>query len=293
MSRNNSLPVRAIHKMLQIVHPVVSERFFLKSLYRLRTGESLNLKNPLLFNEKLQYLKLQRRVSNAVLYVDKIQAKKTAAELIGESYIIPLIEVWKNASDIDFNSLPRPCVIKPSHYGGGSGILFLPTEEVPDVDKVVKMLNATLRENVYRRFGEYPYESVHPAIFAEKMLIPENGELRDYKFFCFDGIPKLLKVDSGRFSTHHADYFTTDWQPLDIMEMEMPPSGKIAEPPESLSEMLDIATKLSSGLPFVRIDLYDCDGKVYFGEYTFFPASGLGDIRPRDGQLYLGNLMNL
>lgn len=259
----------------------------------MRTGESLNLENPRLLNEKLQHLKLHRRVSNAARFVDKIQAKETAAKLIGEAHIIPLIGVWENASDIKFNSLPRPCVIKPSHYGGGSGILFLSGEEPLHEDKAVKMLNATLRENVYRRFGEYPYENVHPAIFAEKMLIPNNGELRDYKFFCFDGVPKLLKVDSGRFSTHHADYFTTDWQPLDIMEMEMPPSGEIADPPASLNEMLEIAAKLSAGLPFVRIDLYDCDGKVYFGEYTFFPASGLGDIRPREAQLYIGSLINL
>lgn len=278
--------------MLSHLHPLLGDRPFLKLLYPLRTSERLNLKNPATFNEKLQYLKLHRRVSNPERYVDKIEAKKTVAEMIGDRHVLPLLGCWDDARDIDFGSLPLPCVLKPSHYGGGAGIVFLDSPQPVDRQVVTDRLNRSLKENVYRRFGEYPFKNVRPRILAEPMLIPRNGMLNDYKFFCFNGTPLLLKVDSDRFGRHAANYFSSEWQPLDIRENEMPPSHEPLLPPRNFDRMTEIAATLSEGFPFVRIDLYNCDGKIYFGEYTFFPASGLGDLQPRKAQLMLGELID-
>ena len=249
---------------------------YLSRMFKAKVGYPLNLTSPKTFNEKLQWLKLHDRKPIYTTMVDKYAVKDYVASIIGEQYIIPTLGVWDNFDDIDFDALPNQFVLKCTHDSGG--LVICKDKSKLDIKKAKKKINKSLHRNYYYMFREWPYKDVKPRIIAEKYMEDHStSELRDYKFFCFGGTAKCYKVDFDRFVSHKANYFTSDGELMKLGEEVCPPNFEKDIPiPENLNKMKEFAEKLSATLPFLRADFYDVDGKVYFGELTFYPASGFG-----------------
>lgn len=270
-----------------------SDKAFLTIQYRCICGKSMNWKNPQTFNEKLQWLKLNYRKDLSTILVDKYRVKNYIANLIGEEYVIPLLGVWHNPEDIDFNQLPRQFVIKCNH--GCGGMYICKDKSQIDLAKVKKDLKRYLKEDYYMHGREWPYKDVKRCIFAEKYMVDESeSELKDYKFFCFNGEPAFLKVDFDRYVCHKANYYDINWNILQLGEKNCPPMpNKHIPKPINLETMVKLARILSQGWPFVRVDFYNIKGNIYFGEMTFFPAGGFGEFIPEDADLMIGEKLSL
>lgn len=293
LSYRRSLPARGMHRLLETLHPVLGDRLFIRALYRLYMRRSVSLGNPVTFTERLQWLKLYYRHPEMVIMADKYLARGKVARDAGEEYLPELLGVWKTPDEIEFALLPHRFVLKAVNCGGGNGVVICRGKESLDAEEARKRLKAASGGNIARRYGEWHYRK-EGMIIAEEFLGDE--ELADYKFFCFNGEPRMVKVDLGRWSgEHHSFYFDMEWNRLGMEDLEYP-SFHIKEVPEcpaSFGEMKKLAGNLSSGWPFVRIDLYDVNGRVYFGEYTFFPASGLVPYYPESVDRMMGEWLEL
>lgn len=270
----------------------MNDELYLKILYFLRMGKMLHLNPPVTYNEKLQWLKLHDRHPEYTQMVDKAMAKEYAAGIIGNEYIIPTLGVWDKFEDIDFDTLPNQFVLKCTHDSGG--LVLCKDKQSLDIVMAKKKINASLRKNYFYGTREYPYKNVKPCILAEKYMIDESGiELKDYKIFCFNGEPRFIEVDFERFIKHKRNIYTVDWALMDL-EIKYPSDRKkIVSKPSQLKTMLNIASKLSKGLPHVRVDLYVVYDKVYFGELTFFHESGMAGFKPKEWESIIGEWLKL
>lgn len=288
-------PKRVALFLLRKFSSCFSDELYLKILFRLKMGYPLNLQSPQTFNEKLQWLKLYNRKPEYTKMVDKYAVKEYVAKLIGEEYIIPTLGVWDRVEDIDFDSLPNQFVLKTTHGGGGGGVVVCKNKFELDFVAAKQKLQQSMRSNIYRTFREWPYKNVPRRIIAEQYMVDESGvELKDYKFFCFNGEPKCFKVDFDRQVDHKANYYDPDWNLLPFGEEECPPNPlkQLVQPP-NFEKMLQLASCLSKDIPFVRLDFYNINGAIYFGEITFFPAAGMGRFEPEEWDLKLGKLIEL
>ena len=262
---------------------------YLKLMFRARMGKKLNLDAPQTFNEKLQWLKLYNRKPEYTRMVDKYEAKAYVAERIGAEHIIPTLGVWNSFDEIDFNKLPRQFVLKCTHDSGG--LVICKDKEKLDVKAAREKIEKSLKTSYYEWGREWPYKDVKPRIIAEKyMQDTETEDLKDYKFFCFGGMAKCFKVDFDRFIEHHANYYDADGNILDFGESAYPPNlqKEIALNKLVLKKMEEFAEELSQTSPFLRVDFYDVNGTIYFGEMTFYPASGFGKFTSDEWDLVLG-----
>lgn len=252
-----------------------------------------NLDNPRTFNEKLQWLKLHNQRPEYTRMVDKYEAKECVKEILGEEYIIPTLGVWERFEDIDFNNLPNQFVLKCTHDSGG--LVICKDKSKLDISKVRRKINRSLKKNFFYEHREYPYKDVKPRIIAEKYMIDDSStDLKDYKFFCFNGKVQCLKVDFDRFTKHGANYYDKEWNLLPFYEICCPSNPlKIIGKPKYLNKMVEVAEKISKGIPFVRVDLYDVNNKIYFGEITFFPNAGNGKFEPEEWDYKLGEWLQL
>jgi hypothetical protein len=229
------------------------------------------------------------------MLVDKYAVKGVVASLIGDEYIIPTLGVWNTFDDIDFDQLPNQFVLKTTHGGGGNGIVICRDKSTFDFTTAKRSLDKGLKLSLYPTFREWVYKAVRPRIIAEKYISSGTNEaIKDYKIFCFDGEPKFFKVDFGRFVEHHANYYDLDWNILPFGEDSLlPVFDHVENKPENFNVMLELARKLSHGKRFLRVDLYNVNGQIYFGELTFFPASGLLPFVPDECDEKIGNLLKL
>ena len=272
---------------------ILSDENYLKWKFKKLVGYTLNLKSPLSYNEKLQWLKLNDIHPEYTKMVDKIEAKKYVASIIGNDYIIPTLGVWDKVSDIEWDKLPNSFVIKVSSDSGG--IVVCKDKSKLDVQQAVRRLSDNWGRNYYKFNKEYPYRDVTPRIIAEEYKEDESGELRDYKIFCFDGHPKVLFVASDRQDSAEEtkfDFFDTEWNHLPIINGH-PNSKKEICKPQNFDEMLSVAARLSKGIPHVRVDLYNINGKIYFGELTFFHWSGMVPFEPIEWDYKFGEWISL
>ena len=266
---------------------------FLKTMYKIKTGKELNLENPVLYNEKLQWLKLYDHRPEYTTMVDKYSVKQFVAERIGNKYVIPLLGVWESVKDIDFDSLPDRFVLKTTHDSGA--VIICKNKKVFDINSAKKRLKYFLKRNYYDCNREWPYKNVKPRIIAEAYMEDStHGELRDYKFFTFGGVPKVLYIAQGRGTNGEtvADFFDMDFNHLDLKidhEMAVIPPEK----PKCFEEMKRLAAILSGDTPQLRVDFYEVDGKVYFGEMTFFHCSGFEKFHPEEWDKIFGDLVKL
>lgn len=278
----------------------VSDKAFIRMEYRLKIGEWPNLKNPQTLAEKIQWIKLYDREPRYVQMVDKIEAKKYVASIIGEQHIIPTLGMWEKANDIDLDALPGEFVLKCNHRGGG--MVFICKDKATfNFKRAKRKLKHQLKKDMYLDNKEWAYRDINRRIFAEKYMVDESGyELKDYKFYCFNGVPRFCQVISNRYENEPTckDVYDMDWNlmefsgPFDVDDK--PSNSEVILPrPEALDKMIEIATKLSETLPFVRVDLYHINGEVYFGELTFYPASGMRVFKPMRWNKIIGDMLVL
>lgn len=287
-------PKRFLGVMLSYIAPFIKDdEIFIRLRWKLCMDYPLNLENPQTFNEKLQWLKLHDRKPIYTSMVDKNEAKKYVANIIGDEYIIPTLAVYDKVEDIDFDKLPNQFVLKWTHDSGG--LVICKEKSKLNVGDARKKLKKGESSNYFWRNREWPYKDVHPRIIAEQYMVDESEiELKDYKFFCFNGKVKCLKVDFGRFKEHHANYYDTDMNLLPFGEVKYPPNyNHTIIKPKNFKKMIELAEKLSKYIPFLRVDFYNINGKIYFGELTFFPASGMGKIQPMEWDSKLGSWIEL
>lgn len=271
----------------------VSDEMYLKIKYLYRMKKILNLKNPVTYNEKLQWIKLYDRKDIYTTMVDKDEAKKYVAERIGTEYIIPTYGIWNNANEIDFDKLPEQFVLKCTHDSGS--IIVCSDKKSFSCEDAREKLNKSLEQCAFLYGREWPYKNVKRKIIAEKFMIDEKDEeLRDYKFFTFNGEPKILYIAQGRGSGEEtvADFFDMEFNHLD-MRIDHEMSKELPHPPKNFELMKELAKKLSEGTPELRVDFYEVNGKVYFGEMTFFHCSGFAPFRPEKWDYTLGEWIEL
>ena len=270
------------------------DKFYLTLLYRAEMGEWLDWKNPRSFTEKLQWLKIYDFKPEYTKMVDKYSVKDYVASIIGDKYIIPTLSVWDRVKDIDWESLPDRFVLKTTHGGGGGGVVICSDKSILDIPKAKEKLATSMRCNAGTVFREKPYLKVRRRIIAESFITNSGNELKDYKFFCFDGKVRFFKVDFGRFVEHHANYYSPEGKLLPFGEADfLPDFNHIEVLPDNLDEMITIAEKLSREFKFLRVDLYNVAGQIYFGELTFYPAAGFGAFTPAEWDRKLGDLIDL
>ena len=268
--------------------PILPDEVYLKVRFRQRVGYWPNLKNPRTFNEKLQWLKLHDKHPEYTTMVDKIEAKKYVASIIGEQYIIPTLGVWNSVDEIDWDSLPNQFVIKVTSDSGG--IVVCKDKKSLDIEKAKQKLKKGWGKNYYQYNKEYPYKDLKPRIIAEQYMEDESGyELKDYKIFCFDGTPKYLFVATGRqMHDTRFDFYDMEFNHLPFLNGH-PNADVWPVEPNNFDEMVEVAKKLSAGMCHVRVDLYNINGKIYFGELTFFHWSGMTPYNPVEWDYKLGD----
>ena len=272
----------------------IPDELYLKIMYRLRMGKKLNLKNPKTFNEKLQWLKLHDRKPIYTTMVDKYEAKKYVADIIGEEYIIPTLGVWDCFNDIDFDTLPNQFVLKCTHDSGG--LVICRDKNKLDKEKARKKIEKSLKCNFYWVGREWPYKNVKPRIIAEKYMVDESGyELKDYKIFCFDGFAKAMFIASDRQlegEDTKFDFYNMDFKHLPFTNGH-PNATREIKRPKHFDEMRNLAEKLSKGIPQVRVDFYEIGDNVYFGEITLSHWSGMKPFVPEEWDYKFGEWIQL
>ena len=270
----------------------IPDKSYLKLLFFVEMGYPLPLKKPTTFNEKLQWLKLYNRKPEYTDIVDKVKVKSIVARKIGKEYVIPTIAMWKTPEDIGLSEVPSSFVLKTNHGGGNIGVFLIEDKDSEDWRPIHQKLRKSLKSSIYGQFREWPYKNVRKCVFAEKSL---GKDIDDYKFFCFDGYVDCVMVCSERNSGDTKFYFfNKDWELLryNIRGKEAPENFTLPKP-RNMEKMFEIASILSKGIPFVRVDLYNIDGRIFFGEMTFFPASGFDKNLLPETDRYFGDLINL
>lgn len=255
-------------------NPVFYEKE-LEEKYWINTGYRCNLKNPQTFNEKLQWLKLYYKKQEQTQLADKYEVRKYIKEKIGQEYLIPLLGVYDNFDDIDFDKLPSEFVIKCSHDSGS--VVICRDKTKLDIEQLKSKIDKRMELNCYYRSLEWPYKNIKPKIIIEKYMTDENSDsLTDYKFYCFDGEPKFLYISTGLedHSTAKISFVTLEWEFAKFQRNDYKLFNKLPKKPIKFDEMIKIAKILSKGHKFIRVDLYQINGQIYFSELTFFPCSG-------------------
>ena len=270
----------------------IPDKQYLKAMYRLRMGKKLNLKSPQTFNEKLQWLKLYDRRPEYTTMIDKCEAKKYVASIIGEEYIIPTLGVWDDFNDIDFDSLPDQFVLKCTHDSGG--LVICRDKSKLDIEEVRRKIERSLKCNFFWIGREWPYKNVKPRIIAEKYMEESTGpELKDYKLYCFDGKIKFLYLSEGleNHETAHINYVTLDWKPAKYARSDYREFEKL--PPKPKQNMIRLGEMLSKDIPFCRVDFYEINRRVYFGELTLFPGSGFTPFKEESHDREIGSMLSI
>lgn len=271
---------------------LIPDKFQVSSYYRLEMGKKLDLNNPQTMNEKLQWLKLYNRKAEYRDLVDKVKVKDFVASKIGDKYVVPLLGVWDSFDEIDFDKLPDQFVLKTNHSGGNTGVIIVPDKSKLNKADAKAKLERSLKSDIFKSYREWPYKGMDKKIFAEAYL---GSDLVDYKFYCFDGDADcvLLCIDR-QIGDAKFYFFDKDWNLCRYNKRgKEAPADFTLPKPEGIDEMFRLASEMSKGFPFVRMDFFDVNGKIYFGEYTFFPASGYDYNRLPESDLHFGNKIKL
>ena len=276
----------------------IPDKIYLKLLYHLLMGHKLNLDKPQAFTEKIQWLKLYDRNPDYTSLVDKFAVKKIVGGIIGNEYIIPTLGVWDNVDDIEWDTLPNQFVLKTIHGGGSGGVVICKDKSNFDKEAAKNKLKRALKSCIYKSFREWPYKNVPRKIIAEKFLsLDANHDIPDFKWYCFNGEPVYCQVIRDRRTNETIDFYDINWshQPFSGLfnrHINISSGGETMPIPQNLRLQIDIAKQLSHGIPFCRVDLYEVEGRTYFGEITLYPASGFGEFKPYEWDHKIGKLLN-
>ena len=270
----------------------LSDKTYLKVVFKAETGYQLNLMHPQTYNEKLQWIKINDRKPEYIIYADKYKVREYIASTIGDKYLIPLIGMYKSAKKIPWNDFPDRFVLKCNH-ASGTNIICKNKKEL-DIAIAEKKITKWLKKNAYWGAREWCYKDIEPCIICEEFIETQDGNTPDdYKFMCFNGVPRLIQVHHDRYGNHTLDYYTPEWERANLKRIDANTSTKIVPKPDNLIEMLEIAKILSKDMYYARIDLYNVDGKIYFGEITMYPTGGFSTFEDYNDDLLLGSYMKL
>lgn len=283
--------VSLLRKLLRIC----PDKIYLQLVFFKHFRRFIDFKTPKTFNEKLQWLKLYDRKPEYTTMVDKFLVKDYVAAKIGTEFVVPTLGVWNHPEEIDFSKLPNQFVLKWNHDSGS--VVVCKDKSQFDVQDALKKLKRGDGRNGYWYGREWPYKNVEPKIIAEKYLADDasSDSLTDYKFHCFNGCVKLILVCCNRFSKSGMEeaFFDENWHLLNLRRPKTKKIEKIINPPHELKKMKQLAEILSKNIPFSRIDFYDVCGKIYFGEITFYSASGFLPFDPDEWDEKLGDLLEI
>jgi len=270
----------------------ISDRIFIKIQYKAMTGRELNLLFPKTFSEKIQWLKLNGNLQNYSCLVDKYEVRKYIVETIGERYLIPLIGIWDKFDDIDFKKLPEQFVLKCTHDCNSA--IICKNKTTFNTEYAKTRINKCLLRNYYYSGREKQYKNIKPRIICEKYMVDVSGvELKDYKIYCFDGVPKVIQVIYDRLTVCKSNLYDVNWNYISVAKTYPTDPNRSISKPSNLVEMLNIASILSRNRIFVRVDLYLVSEKIYFGELTFTPAAGNGKFEPTEFDQIMGSWIEL
>ena len=268
------------------------DKMYLKLKYFVVFHKKLDLTNPKTFNEKINWLKLYDRKDVYTKMVDKYEAKHYISKIVGNDYIIPTLGVYDNFDDIDFDQLPNKFVLKCTHDCGG--LVICKDKSSLNKEEARLKIEKSLKKNYYYDNREWPYKNVKPRIIAEKyMEDSQTEELRDYKFFCFNGEPMYMFIATDR-NKHETkfNFYDMEYNLLPIKQ-HYPNNFNNLPKPKTFDQMKNLAKKLSKGLPHIRVDFYEVDGKVYVGELTFSHFGGFVPFEPQSWDRIFGDLIDI
>lgn len=278
----------------------IPDKIYIKMLYKHRIGKDIDLGNPVLFNEKLNWIKLYDRNPKYTMMVDKYAVRQYVADTIGEEYLVPLIGAWDSADEIDFSTLPEKYVLKPNNcssvfiYRDGK-FVNKKNEPVESSDEVRKLLDREMKHNYYQYSREWQYKNIKRKIICEKYMENSDGvSPLEYEVFCFNGKPRIIRILSNRFNDSKMvlTHYDTEWNHLD-MTVNDNPNDDIFEKPSFFDMMIDFSKKLSKDTKLVRVDFNFWDGKLYFGELTFFDSGGFSKFLPEHWNYDMCQWINL
>lgn len=275
----------AVLNLLRFVPDVT----MLKLQYKIKLGRALNYDNPQRFSEKLQWYKVNYR--NPIMHecVDKYKVRDFIKSKGLESTLVKLYARYNSIEEVEWDKLPESFVIKTTNGGGGLNVVVCHDKNTLDINELNEKLQCKAKKS---RYGgrEWAYYGLEPGIIVEELLVnsenPAAG-VNDYKIFCYNGHAKYIIVDTDRYIGHKRNFYDREWNNLHVLS-DCPACDREIEKPSNLDEMLSVAEKLSEGFPYVRVDLYNNDGKIYFGELTFYPWSGYVQYSPDEWDFKFG-----
>ena len=271
----------------QKYHDVYDSVEHIKRIFKRRTGYDLNIENPTTFNEKLQWLKLHDRNPLNTKMVDKYEAKLYVEEVLGKGYTIPTLGIYNSVEEIEWDKLPEQFVLKCTHDCGS--VVFCSNKKNFNKNAAIQKLKSCLKRNYYWHTREWPYKGVKPRIIAEEYMEDLSGEIIDYKLLCYNGSCKYIFTCTERFTESglKVTFFDCEWNKLPI-KRHYPVSEHKIEKPKNLKKMIEIAEKLTKEIPFVRVDFYEINGRLYIGEFTFYPGGGIEEFDDYEDDVLLG-----
>lgn len=285
----NSIGDRLFNLLIRYPHWFSDDELYIKLFYLFGMKRLLSLKKPITYTEKIQWLKLHNTDPLYSILVDKYAVKDYIKNSIGEQYVIPLLGVWYDYNEIDFDTLPNQFVLKTNHDSGT--VIVCPDKSKLDHDIARIKLNKALSGNYFYKSREYPYKNIKPRIVAEEYIHDsEQVELTDYKIFCFNGEPKYLQITSNKGVQKYVNYYDIQFKPLQL-STGFPANENGIEKPMNFDKMIELACLLSKNILHVRIDMYNINGKIYFGEYTFHHSGGIVKFDPPYWDKVWGNMI--
>jgi hypothetical protein len=279
----------------------VSDKYYVRRRFKEKMGYELNLDNPETLNEKINWLKVNARTELHTQCSDKFAVREYVKNKVGDKYLVPLYLMTKNVIDIDPSKLPaEPFIIKTNHDSGG-GVVVKDKSEINWAD-LRKKMNKRLRKNYYYKSKEWQYKNIQPCIIVEKLLAGESGGLPfDYKLHCFNGKVNMIQVDTGRYTdNHHRNWYNKDWirEPYKWsskigVNKFTDPSEEDVQKPRNLQLMITLSEVLAEEFDYARVDWYDVEGQLFFGEITFHHDGGVRPIIPHEWDRILGQRLKL
>jgi len=289
---NSNRGKRLYYSISKILYYIIPDEQFLRIMYRLRIGESLNLRLPRRFTEKIQWMKLYYRTPLLTVMADKYAVRDVVETKCGKEVLIPLLGVYRSFDEIDFNALPSSFILKANH-GSGWNMICL-DKRTFDLEEAKRNFDLWMSLNYYYTGRSWEYKDIEPKIVCEQFISTKNNiGLDDFKIHCFNGQPVYIQLITDRYNGEpYESFYDKNWniQPFTLTYKR---HIETIEKPGNLSKMISIATKLSAGLPYARIDLYNNGGEIYFGEVTLHPANGMDNFSPPEQDLVLGNLIKM
>jgi len=282
-----------LYKLMRHYAHLFPDEFYIKHQFKHILGYYPDLQNPKTFQEKLQWLKLHDRKPIYSQMVDKYEAKEFIAAKVGAEYVVPTLGIYDDVVQIDFGQLPDKFVIKTTHDSGS--VIVCTDKSKLDYEKVKSEITASLHRKYYYAEREWPYINVKPRVIVEKFLESDKDDIWDYKFFCFNGEPKMMFIVSNRFKEggHKADFYDMDGNHLDLCQLGYENNPVTPKLPDCFEKMKELAAILSKDIPHLRVDLYYENNHIYVGELTFTDSGGYVPFIPSEYNNIIGDYLTL